>query len=35
MKKWNGYDTTQIMGGKKKLPVGAYVCKVLEAREES
>ena len=35
MKKWNGYETTQVMGGKKKLPVGAYVCKVLEAREES
>ena len=36
MKKWNGYETTQIMGnGKKKLPVGAYACKVLEAREES
>lgn len=35
MKKWNGYETTQVMGGKKKLPVGAYVCKVLEAKEES
>ena len=36
MKKWNGYETTQVMGsGRKKLPVGAYVCKVLEAREES
>lgn len=35
MKKWNGYETTQVMGGKKKLPVGAYACKVLEAREES
>ena len=35
MKKWNGYETTQVMGGKKRLPVGAYVCKVLEAKEES
>lgn len=35
MKKWNGYETTQVMGGKKKLPVGAYVCKILEAKEES
>lgn len=35
MKKWNGYDTTQVMGSKKKLPVGAYICTVLEAKEES
>ena len=35
MKKWNGYETTEIMGAKRKLPVGAYVCKVIDAQEMS
>ncbi|MGL5677810.1 MAG: hypothetical protein ACRDDX_15540, partial [Cellulosilyticaceae bacterium] len=34
MKKWNGYDNTQVMGEKRKLPVGGYVCRILEAKEE-
>lgn len=34
MKKWNGYETTQIRGEKKKLPAGGYICRILEAREE-
>lgn len=35
MKKWNGYETTQVMGQKKKLPAGGYICKVIEAKEET
>ncbi|MEG2303771.1 MAG: hypothetical protein RSC14_13050 [Niameybacter sp.] len=34
MQKWNGYETTQVMGAKKKLPAGGYICKVMEAKEE-
>lgn len=34
MKKWNGYETTQVIGEKKKLPAGGYVCKVMETKEE-
>lgn len=34
MKKWNDYDTTQIIGSKKRLPAGGYVCKVLAAEEK-
>ncbi|MGL5676462.1 MAG: hypothetical protein ACRDDX_08610 [Cellulosilyticaceae bacterium] len=34
MKKWNGYETTQVIGEKKKLPAGAYVCHIVDAREE-
>ena len=34
MKKWNGYETTQVRGEKRKLPAGAYVCKIIDANEE-
>ena len=34
MKKWNGYETTQVRGEKRKLPVGGYVCKIIDANEE-
>ena len=33
MKKWNGYETTQVRGEKRKLPVGGYVCKIIDANE--
>lgn len=33
MKKWNDYEATQVMGVKKKLPAGAYKCRVLAAEE--
>lgn len=35
MKKWNGYETTQIVGAKKKLPAGGYVCRIIDAKEET
>ena len=34
MKKWNGYEATQVIGEKRKLPAGAYVCKIIDANEE-
>lgn len=34
MKKWNGYETTQVIGEKKRLPAGGYVCHILDAKEE-
>ena len=34
MKKWNGYETTQVRGEKRKLPVGGHVCKIIDANEE-
>lgn len=34
MKKWNDYETTQVMGVKRKLPAGGYICRILSATEE-
>ena len=34
MKKWNGYDTVEVFGQKRRLPVGNYVCKILGAEEK-
>lgn len=34
MKKWNGYETTEVMGTKRKLPAGGYVCRIMEAEEK-
>lgn len=33
MKKWNGYEKTEVMGVKKKLPAGAYKCRIMAAEE--
>lgn len=34
MKKWNGYETTEVMGVKRKLPAGAYKCRIMAAEEK-
>ena len=34
MKKWNGYETTEVMGAKRKLPAGAYKCRIMSAEEK-
>lgn len=33
MKKWNGYEKTEVMGTKRKLPAGAYKCRIMAAEE--
>ena len=35
MKKWNGYETTQVIEAKKKLPAGGYICRIIDAKEET
>lgn len=34
MKKWNGYETTEVMGVKRKLPARAYKCRIMAAEEK-
>lgn len=34
MKKWNGYEKTEVIGTKRKLPAGAYKCRIMAAEEK-
>ena len=34
MRKWDNYEATEVIGVKRKLPAGGYVCKIIEAEEK-